>query len=134
MNTTLRAGAKGEDVKRLQELLNKNVKPGPNLKVDSHFGPATEKAVRRYQAQKGLGIDGVVGPKTWKSLNTPQGISQPTTSAVPSQGKWMAKAMKEIGQSEIGGSSHNARIIAYHATTTLRASDDETPWCSSFVN
>jgi uncharacterized protein (TIGR02594 family) len=29
---------------------------------------------------------------------------------------------------------NNSRILEYHQTTTLRASDDETPWCSSFVN
>ena len=46
----------------------------------------------------------------------------------------MAIARGEIGQSEIAGSQDNSRIVEYHETTTLSANDDETPWCSSFVN
>jgi uncharacterized protein (TIGR02594 family) len=47
---------------------------------------------------------------------------------------WMNIARNEIGQREIAGAADNARIVAYHDTTTLSANDDETPWCSSFVN
>lgn len=32
------------------------------------------------------------------------------------------------------GAKHNKRIVEYHQRTKLRAKDDETPWCSSFVN
>lgn len=47
---------------------------------------------------------------------------------------WMPVALKEIGVREIVGSQHNTRVLQYHATTTLKASQDEVPWCSSFVN
>ncbi|WP_224984859.1 TIGR02594 family protein [Geomonas agri] len=47
---------------------------------------------------------------------------------------WMGIARKEIGQKEVAGHRDNPRILSYHATTTLKATDDETPWCSSFVN
>lgn len=43
-------------------------------------------------------------------------------------------AKQEIGVKEILGGEHNPRILEYHATTTLKATDDETSWCSSFVN
>ena len=43
-------------------------------------------------------------------------------------------ALREIGQAEINGPDHNQRIIEYHEQTSLKASDDETPWCASFVN
>jgi uncharacterized protein (TIGR02594 family) len=46
----------------------------------------------------------------------------------------MEIARGQIGQSEIQGSQDNARIVAYHDTTSLGADDDETPWCASFVN
>lgn len=35
---------------------------------------------------------------------------------------------------EIAGDADNPRIVEYHSTTTLCATDDETPWCSAFVN
>lgn len=46
----------------------------------------------------------------------------------------MVIANNEIGQKEIKGKGNNPRIIKYHASTTLKAKTDETPWCSSFVN
>jgi uncharacterized protein (TIGR02594 family) len=54
----------------------------------------------------------------------------------PSDAPWfdIAKREMETGVDEIPGSRDNPRIIEYHASTTLKATDDETPWCSSFVN
>ena len=46
---------------------------------------------------------------------------------------WLEVAEKEIGQKEIKG-GENSRILEYHATTTLKATEDEVPWCASFVN
>lgn len=61
----LKRGAKGNDVKKLQELLNKQ---GYELKVDGKFGELTESAVKDFQKNKGLKIDGIVGNKTWNLL------------------------------------------------------------------
>lgn len=47
---------------------------------------------------------------------------------------WLKIAEGEIGQREKAGNMENQRIVEYHATTTLRATKDEIPWCSSFVN
>ena len=58
--TTLRKGAKGEEVKTLQRLLG--------IAVDGVFGTYTEKAVRELQLKSGLSVDGVVGTKTWDIL------------------------------------------------------------------
>lgn len=62
---TLRKGDKGADVRTLQTLLNKN---GNSIAVDGDFGPATDKAVRKFQAEQGLTVDGIVGQKTWAAL------------------------------------------------------------------
>lgn len=46
---------------------------------------------------------------------------------------WMRVALGELGQRELPGHNQNARIVAYHQATTLKATEDEVPWCSSFV-
>jgi uncharacterized protein (TIGR02594 family) len=45
----------------------------------------------------------------------------------------MGFAQGQLGQTEIPGSSNNFAIIGYHSTTG-KFKDDETAWCSSFVN
>lgn len=43
-------------------------------------------------------------------------------------------AQTQRGVKEIAGIKHNPKIIEYHQACILQANDDETPWCSSFVN
>lgn len=43
-------------------------------------------------------------------------------------------AREEMGVKEVTGRGNNARIIEYHKSTELKASDDMTSWCSAFVN
>ena len=65
---TLRPGAKGWQVKRLQKLLQAlGFRPGL---VDGDFGEITVAAVRAFQALNGLEPDGIVGPLTWNALAT----------------------------------------------------------------
>lgn len=52
----LRHGSKGEDVKRIQEILG--------LTADGVFGPWTEAKVKEWQAKNGLSADGIVGEKS----------------------------------------------------------------------
>lgn len=64
----LRKGAKGSEVKALQTLLIGYGFSCGSYGADGSFGSATDSAVRAYQKAKGLDVDGVVGPATWKSL------------------------------------------------------------------
>lgn len=48
--------------------------------------------------------------------------------------KWLEIAEGEIGVHEVAGHAANPRIVKYHAATTLKATSDEIPWCSSFAN
>ena len=56
----LKKGYEGNDVKKLQSLLN--------ITIDGYFGPATEKAVRKFQLNNHITVDGYVGNQTWTLL------------------------------------------------------------------
>ena len=65
---TLRKGSKNQHVKQAQQLL---IERGYNLGIcgaDGDFGTATDAAVRKFQKDHGLTVDGVIGPKTWEML------------------------------------------------------------------
>ena len=57
---TVRVGSKGNSVKLLQMLLK--------IDADGIFGKKTKEAVEKHQKGNDLGVDGIVGPLTWKSL------------------------------------------------------------------
>ncbi len=65
MAGTLKYGSQGDEVKTLQDLLNKN---GANLKVDGKFGKNTQSAVMKYQGDNGLTVDGMAGKNTFGKL------------------------------------------------------------------
>jgi peptidoglycan hydrolase-like protein with peptidoglycan-binding domain len=71
---TIRLGAKGNVVRRLQRALRRT--PDLGLAVDGLFGPLTEAAVKSFQEGAGLTVDGIVGPLTWNAL--PDGGPMPT--------------------------------------------------------
>ena len=64
----LKHGSRGEDVKKLQKVLNaRGLCPEP-IVIDGVFGPTTLTAVKKFQRQAHIPVDGVVGGKTWDSL------------------------------------------------------------------
>lgn len=64
----LKKGSKGSYVTLLQTtLINKGYKL-PKYGVDGDFGNETLSAVKKFQKDNGLVVDGIVGPKTWSAL------------------------------------------------------------------
>ena len=64
-------GSKGASVLLLQELLKAleyKGTMGSVLALDGDFGPNTAYALRTYQGNKGLTVDGIAGPATWGRL------------------------------------------------------------------
>jgi peptidoglycan hydrolase-like protein with peptidoglycan-binding domain len=61
----VRKGDQEHPVQTLQYLLRAH---GHNLTVDGIFGPVTDTAVRAFQEQNGLDVDGMVGSVTWSAL------------------------------------------------------------------
>lgn len=65
---SLKLGMYGERVKDMQELLAE--KGFLDAMLDGYFGAATEKAVRSFQEQAEIEIDGIVGQATLEALAT----------------------------------------------------------------
>ena len=63
---TLRRGAVSTYVLVLQDALN--VLGYTTYTLDGRFGANTERAVRAFQSNFGLSVDGIVGCNTWKKL------------------------------------------------------------------
>ena len=61
----LKKGSQGEAVKKLQQTLNGK---GYKLTEDGDFGNNTYNALRAYQKDHGLEVDGECGKNTWQSL------------------------------------------------------------------
>ena len=64
----LRNGSEGSDVCALQELLLSLGYALPRYGADGHFGSETEAAVRAFQADAGLEVDGKYGEKSHDAL------------------------------------------------------------------
>jgi hypothetical protein len=60
----LKRGCTGEDVRALQILLNGRGCNGNMYSPDGKFGPNTEGAVKLFQKQEKLSVDGIAGVKT----------------------------------------------------------------------
>lgn len=65
---TLRRGDKGLEVAEMQGLLIAHGESLPRYGIDGDFGRETEKAVKSFQRENGLVVDGICGPKTWAKL------------------------------------------------------------------
>lgn len=83
----LRIGDRGADVKRLQKAIG--------VEADGAFGPETERAVRTFQAAHDLPVDGIVGRRTWATL---EGVRDavPPIQPTPTDSK-LSKAWKGLG-------------------------------------
>lgn len=111
--TTLKNGSTGADVKKLQQrLIELGYLKGS---ADGDFGDATETAVKAFQLQNGLTVDGKAGAKTLEKLysstakqaptvtttNTPKPTATPFTSYKNgdsgSEIKRMQQRLRELG-------------------------------------
>ncbi len=98
-------GGRAGVIRLLQEALH--------VSADGEFGPQTEEAVRHFQAEHGLEVDGEVGPATWSAL----GISgepelKPPPSAIPHHSSAGGGSSSGGETSSTGGEGVVARVIA----------------------
>jgi hypothetical protein len=97
-NGVLSKGSRGPDVEAVQWALTR---AGFTAGIDGVFGPATERAIREFQAAKKLTVDGLVGPKTWAQLGLmadgdrpPENVTPPPEKQAPAKQDAPATATK----------------------------------------
>lgn len=61
------ATMKGDDVRMWQARMRER---GWQIQVDGVYGPASKRVTAQFQQEKGLGVDGIVGPLTWAAAWT----------------------------------------------------------------
>src|SRR5205807_8442388 len=65
---TIRAGDVGDDVRDVQHRLVAVGYSLPTTELGGSFGSLTAAAIRAFQQQRGLLVDGIVGAETWGEL------------------------------------------------------------------
>ncbi|MFL1898032.1 peptidoglycan-binding protein [Streptomyces tauricus] len=118
-------GQRSGCVTELQSLLNHH---GADLAVDGDFGPLTGSAVRDFQTEKGLTVDGQAGPNTKAAL---YGAVTPPSSPPPGGG--YAKIL-DVAEAEAGTVEGSARANSYGSSVGLSLSTSNYAWCATFVS
>ena len=135
-------GAAGADIAEVTEVAPAAyaVRSGDTFrKIASHFSVSTAELIA---ANPEISNPALIRPG--QQITVPGGrrtkaadmVTTPVQGGLP---RWVAVAKREMdtGIDEIPGAADNPRIVEYNRTTSLPAAmavEDETPWCSSFVN
>jgi len=128
-------------VRQLQHAL---ARLGYCIEVDGNFGPATEDTVKQLQRQRGLDVDGVVGPKTAEALDAAL-AALPDAKVTPMPGTtadkdppWFNRMTKMMGVYEYPGDADNPEIIkmaqACGGAIKREYVHDSIPWCALALN
>lgn len=103
----LAQGASGEPVKELQRLLQSLGYYHGN--IGGNFGPQTDAAVRAFQRDRGLAVDGWAGPQTMAALRQaapgggqPAGPTAPVTPGAPGASNARMDTVLNFGLSQLG--------------------------------
>lgn len=117
-----------EAVKRIQQALaGKGFDPGA---VDGIWGRKTIAAVKQFQTQQGLDVDGVVGPRTTQALFAGGGAAPPTAGPML---PWFEEARNLAGTKEVLGPRNNPVVMDWATSLDINYAGDEVPWCGLFV-
>ncbi len=117
-----------ETVRRIQQKLkDKGFDPG---EVDGIWGRNTIAAVKQFQRQENLEVDGIVGPQTTAALFTGASPVPPTAGAfLP----WFEEARHLVGTKEVLGPKTNPAIMDWATSLDIDYAGDDVPWCGLFV-
>lgn len=96
--------------------------PGP---PDGIAGRRTQAAIRAFQRDQQLDVDGIAGPATRARLfpRAPEAVHLP----------WLEEARRLMGTREVPGPGSNAAIEDWARGLGIPYRHDDIPWCGLFV-
>ena len=100
MPATISLGSTGDDVKRLQRALARQLLWNPFGPITGVFDASLETSVKDFQQSNGLTVDGVVGPETWAKLPAYREASP--TFSIGSLGPGVAWLQQALAGKDIG--------------------------------
>ncbi|MBY0294333.1 peptidoglycan-binding protein [Patescibacteria group bacterium] len=118
------------EVTRLQQFLAQNSSIYPEARVTGYFGPATERAVQRWQAMKGLVSSGdadstgygYVGPKTRAAMacggTTSNTNTQPTTTSTVKETRLTPTVTVNTSPSSV--SAGQSSVLTWNSSNATR--------------
>jgi peptidoglycan hydrolase-like protein with peptidoglycan-binding domain len=127
-NPTLTEGDTGQAVKTLQTRLNVW---GATLTVDGDFGAATLAAVKAFQTQQKLTVDGIVGPQTWSALNQNPGgaVPYPAPTGLAAGAVTLALSWDAVTVNGVAVASYTVQAVGLNGEVYVH----ETPTANSVV-
>jgi peptidoglycan hydrolase-like protein with peptidoglycan-binding domain len=136
--STISIGSTGHDVRRVQRIFVMAKVLAP-VNITGTFDPTTQQAVKAFQQDAGLTVDGIVGPMTWQALpadpNTPllsRGASGSVVTALQKGLKKYATAATDPGavDGDFGPKTESA-VKAYQQDRSVHVDGivgDQTWW------
>lgn len=138
---TLKYGSRGADVTILQTYLATNAALYPEAAITGYFGPATERAVQRFQASRNIVSSGTaastgygsVGARTRAALLTCETGSTPTTASSTPQ-VTAPQTAAPVSTAPVTPPPPSNPLVTYAdgATTTVTLGAGATPSINSF--
>jgi lysozyme family protein len=107
--STIKQGDEGPDVRWLQYCLTRITLEYRD--IDGSFGPHTTAAVKEFQKDESLAVDGVVGPATWGVLRG--GDTRPPTLSEGSHGSVVKELQTALdaGRGDITPASEPVLVV-----------------------
>lgn len=132
-------GQVGEVVRLIQLAL---ISGGAVLVPDGEFGPITESAVKRFQAEQKLNVVGYVGPKTAAALDKVEKEDTSLDSTLTGA-PWLSEMRAITGVREVPGGANSPIIMSWRqdiakafpdqASYAASYTGDSIPWCGLVV-
>lgn len=137
-DANLKKGSKGDEVKTMQTMLIACGYSCGSAGADGDFGNNTLAAVKAFQKDKGLTVDGIYGPVTKAALEKAYAERGTTTGETVNQlrARIVNRAISYLGCNEADG-SHKKIIDLYNSQNPLPVGYKVTysdAWCDAFAS